>query len=107
MPYRVSADDKMEIVLGETDPIKSVLQNVAIILRTRLASCPMYRGFGLPMNFLDRPATALEPLLFNEVKEAVEEYEPRAEVTNVTVGESEVDPGRVVPIVEVLIHAEQ
>lgn len=67
----------------------------------------MYRGFGLPMEFLDRPAAVVQALLLNEVKTAVEEYEPRAEVTDVLVAESQEDLGKIVPIVEVLIHVQQ
>lgn len=105
--YRVSGEGPLPIVLGETDTVNSVLQNVGLILRTRRGSCPMYRGFGLPMEFLDRPATVVQALLLNEVKTAVEEYEPRAEVTDVLVAESQEDLGKIVPIVEVLIHVQQ
>lgn len=105
--YRVSGEGPLPIVLGETDTVNSVLQNVGLILRTRRGSCPMYREFGLPMEFLDRPATVVQALLLNEVKTAVEEYEPRAEVTDVLVAESQEDLGKIVPIVEVLIHVQQ
>ena len=52
MTYTVKAGTAA-VALNETDTVKSVLQNIAIILRTRRGSCPLYREFGLPMEFLD------------------------------------------------------
>ena len=43
------------------------------------------------------------PMMYSEVKEAVEEYEPRAEVVNVTFAADRNAPGRLIPTVEVNI----
>lgn len=40
-------------------------------------------------------------MFFAEIKEAVEEFEPRAEVLNVTFAEDPLTPGKLIPTVEV------
>jgi len=55
MSYQVKAADLTAIRLGETDAVASVLQNVAIILATRQGTSPLYRQFGLPQKFVDKP----------------------------------------------------
>lgn len=103
MSYKVTAADLNNLRLNETDPVKSVLQNVAIIIATRKGSVPLYREFGLSWAFLDRPIPAAKPMFFAEIKEAVEEFEPRAEVLNVTFAEDPLTPGKLIPTVEVNI----
>ncbi len=70
--------------LGVTATAASVLQNVAVILATRKGSVPLYRSFGLNMDFLDKPAPAARVRMIAEVREAVETWEPRATVRGVT-----------------------
>lgn len=101
MSYKVTASDIGAVQLNETDTVRSVLQNIAIILSTRQGTCPLYRGFGLPQKFVDKPLPVA--MMYSEVKEAVEEYEPRAEVVNVTFAADRNTPGRLIPIVEVNI----
>ena len=103
MGYKVTASDIGAIRLNETDTVRSVLQNIAIILSTRQGTCPLYRGFGLPQKFMDKPLPVAVPMMYAEVKEAVEEYEPRAEVLKVTFETDKAAPGRLIPIVEVNI----
>ncbi len=55
MSYKVTASDIGAVQLNETDTVRSVLQNIAIILSTRQGTCPLYRGFGLPQKFVDKP----------------------------------------------------
>lgn len=101
MSYKVSPGDLGALQLNETDTVASVLQNVAIILATRQGTVPLYRGFGLPQKFVDKPIPVARPMLYAEVKEAVEEYEPRAEVIGITFQEDAAAPGRLIPTVEV------
>lgn len=103
MSYKVSAGDLGPLSLNETDTVKSVLQNVAIILKTRQGTVPLYRGFGLPQKFVDKPIPAAKALLYAEIKEAVETYEPRAEVAGITFEEDPDAPDRLIPTVEVTI----
>jgi hypothetical protein len=103
MSYKVSAADLTNIRLNEQDTVTSVLQNIAVILSTRKGTVPMYRGFGLDQRSVDKPIPVAKPMLYIDVKEAIEEYEPRAEVVNVTFQEDPAIPGRLIPTVEVEI----
>lgn len=105
MTYTVTAG--VALTLNETNVVASVLQNVAIILATRRGSCPMYRDFGISMDFLDRPMPVAKTLAFAEIKEAIEAYEPRATVVNVTFLEDASTPGLLIPTVEVSIENAQ
>lgn len=89
------------LVLNQQDRTKSILQNIAIILRTCQQSVPLYREFGLPMRFLDRPMTAALPTLIVEVREAIQRYEPRVELLTVNVTQDA--SGVLTPEVEVEI----
>jgi phage baseplate assembly protein W len=104
MTYSVTAG--AALTLNEMDPVASVLQNVAIILATRRGSCPMYRDFGISMDFLDRPMPVAKTLAYAEIKEAIETYEPRATVAGVTFSEDANTPGLLIPTVEVNIDAQ-
>ncbi len=103
MSFKVSAADLTNIRLNEQDTVTSVLQNIALILSTRKGTVPMYRGFGLDQRSVDKPTPIAKPMLYVDVKEAIEEYEPRAEVVNVTFQEDPAIPGRLIPTVEVEI----
>lgn len=103
MTYTVTAG--AALTLNETEPVASVLQNVAIILSTRRGSCPMYRDFGISMDFLDRPIPVAKMLAYTEIKEAIETFEPRATVVDVSFEEPAKAPGQLIPIVEVSIDA--
>lgn len=102
MIYKVSAANLKTLQLNDQDPIASVLQNVAVILATPKGSVPMYRDFGLPQDFVDRPATVAKPMICAAVKEAIEAYEPRAQILNVSFSENHAS-GQLIPIVEVEI----
>jgi len=103
MTYKVTEADAAHLTLNERDTVTSVLQNIAVILKTIRGSVPHYRAFGLPGDFIDRPIPAAKPLMHAAVKEAVEMYEPRAEVVGVTFIEDIAIPGRLIPTVEVKI----
>ncbi len=106
MSYFVSTKDLSGITLNETDTVRSVLQNIKIILTTRQLSVPLYRDFGLPMQFMDRPMAAARLLLITEIQDAIAEYEPRATVLNVTLDMDPSVPGKMHATVEVDINDE-
>ena len=103
MSYSVSTTNAA-ISLNESNRVKSVLQNISMILRTRQGTVPMYREFGLPMDFLDKPVPAALPILIIEVKEAIERFEPRAEFVSAKFTYS--DTGELMPEIEVNITDE-
>lgn len=106
MSYRVTTQDIGSITLNETDTVRSVLQNISIILRTRLGTVPLYRQFGTNYDFLDKPLNAASPMIYAEIKEAIEEFEPRAEVLSIRFIIHPDKPGVLIPEVEVMITDE-
>lgn len=106
MSYKVSAADLQHIRLNETDRTAAILQNVAIILATRQSSSPLYRQLGLPQNFVDKPIPVAKTMLYSEIKEAVDEFEPRAEIVGISFAVDPATPGKLIPTVEVDIREE-
>lgn len=100
MSYKVTMDNPGPLRLNETDKTKSVLQNVAIVLKTWEGSVPLYRAFGISREFLHKPIPVAKALLRANIREAVERFEPRVEVVDVTFAEG-VDG--LIPTVEVNI----
>lgn len=107
MRRTVSAMDLKPIRLNESDAVSSVLQNIAVILATPLGSVPLYRDFGLDWTFLDQPTTVAKVLMVAPVREAIERWEPRAAVLDVSFSEDPDRPGVLIPNVEVEINLEQ
>lgn len=103
MRYTVSAAEQTAYRLNETDTARSVLQNIALILSTRKGTVPMYRDFGVDMDFLDLPRPVAEVRMVAEIREAVETWEPRATVKDVRFLDGGGD-GVLVPVVEVEIN---
>lgn len=105
MGYMVSTSGR--IVLNESDPVKAVVQNIRMILLTRQKTVPLYRDFGLPMQFIDKPMAAAKPLMVAEINEAISEFEPRAEVINITFETDDNVPGRLIPTVEIEVNIDE
>ena len=69
---------------GEDAELREIARNVQTILTTPIGTCPLYRDFGIKMTFLDAPLEAAQNLFAVEVVEAVEKWEPRVIVKEVT-----------------------
>ncbi len=80
MTYTVSSANGYSLDLNQSDEVRSILQNVAVLLCTKKGTVPMYREYGLSMEFLDKPLEVAETLAFSEISEALETFEPRAEL---------------------------
>jgi len=106
MSYRVSARDIENLTLNETDRVRAVLQNVAIILMTPQMSIPLFRNFGLPRKFIDKPLPLAKTVLIAEVAEAIQNFEPLAAIKNITFETDGENPGTVIPVVEVDVKNE-
>jgi len=102
MAYVVKAFSLKKIDLAPKTTVEEVLQNVAIIISTPKFSVPLDRGLGLAQRFIDKPIQTAQPILISEVLDAIEDYEPRAEVVNVSAMMGD-RPGALIPIVEVNI----
>ena len=73
--------------LVETNIVKSVLQNINLILTTVKGSDIHRPDFGVPLElFQDKPLTTLDKgKIKAEIVEAIETYEPRAKVLEVDI----------------------
>lgn len=103
MEYTVSATDLANIQLNEEDRVKEILRNVAVILATPKGSVPMYRSFGLDMSFLDKPMNIAKNLAVIPVREAIEEWEPRAIYKDMTLFFDPYNPGKLALTVQIEI----
>ena len=76
--------------------LEEILQNVRTILTTMKGSVPLDRDFGLD-------GSVLRAVLTTNIIEAVEQYEPRVKVTQVSFS-GNADEGVVIPTVRVVIR---
>ncbi|OUP12559.1 GPW/gp25 family protein [Anaeromassilibacillus sp. An200] len=102
MRYQITTDAAAPLRLNETDPVASVLQSLRILLSTRKGSVPLYRDFGISMEFLDCPLPTAQALLTSEVQTAIQQYEPRARLIKVVVQET--SPGNLSLAAEVELN---
>ena len=89
MTYKINSADHYSLKFNQDNELYSILQNIALLLNTRQGTAPMYRDFGLPMKFIDKPLDVAETIAFSEVTEALEQFEPRAELKNLSITKSE------------------
>lgn len=92
-----------DMTLIENELAKSVYQNILLILATRQGTVPMYREFGLPMEFIDKPIEVAKAILTREIYEAVERFEPRAVIKDISFVQDTTKPGKIAAILEVQI----
>lgn len=74
---------------GDDATEREIIRNVHTILTTPVGTCPLYRDFGIDMTALDKPMDVAKNLYAVAAMEAVERYEPRVRVIEVTFGTSE------------------
>ncbi|MFI3254529.1 MAG: GPW/gp25 family protein [Eubacteriales bacterium] len=97
----VTANTVTTINLAPETEIEEILQNIATLLATPKYSVPLDRGFGLTQTFLDKPHSVAKTLIISDILDAIEKYEPRVTVIEITFETSEDDSGVLIPIVEV------
>lgn len=83
MAYKVNSAGNYSLSLQQDSKVFSVLQNIALLLNTKRGTVPMYRDFGLPMEFVDKPIDVAENMAYVEISDALEEFEPRAKLEDV------------------------
>lgn len=83
MAYKVNSAGNYSFSLQQDSKVFSVLQNIALLLNTKRGTVPMYRDFGLPMEFVDKPIDVAENMAYVEISDALEEFEPRAKLEDV------------------------
>lgn len=85
--------------------VEEVLQNVAFILSTPLMSCPLDRAFGWEAG-IDDPIHLRKARYTYQVTDAIQKFEPRVIVENVTFEDSDVLNGKLRPKVRVSVDGE-
>ena len=73
-----------EYGIGDSAQEREIARNVKMIMATPVGSSPLYRDFGVDTSMLDKPLDLARNLYAVTVMEAVEKWEPRARVQNVT-----------------------
>jgi phage baseplate assembly protein W len=95
-----------QINLFPKNLIEEVTQNVQMILRSPKYSVPLDRDFGTSHKQLDTPVNVAQPKLIMEIVDAIEKYEPRAEITKINFKVDEAKSGKLIPVVGVKIKDE-
>lgn len=90
-------------VLPET-VAEEVLQNLYTLLSTVKGAVPLYRDFGINADIIDRPIPVAKSLYINEIYEAINKYESRAEIVSIRFDETAEMEGKIIPILEVNIN---
>ena len=103
MTYTIKSDEKVKINLAPKTLFEEIIQNLTMILSTIKNTTPLERDFGLSARFIDKPTPAAEALLTAEVLDAVEKYEPRAQIVDIFFERDEI-AGKITPRLEVEIY---
>lgn len=105
MIVKTTEEQLCNLDLNPTDEGVEITQNLAALAITPIGGIPLEIEMGLPMNYKDRPMLAASIAFESEFRQAVDDYESRVQVKNVT---AEIDDtgGRIIPIVEVARNAE-
>ena len=81
MKYTVTLNGAVDF--APANETAEILQNVRTILITLIGSVPMSRIFGIDWEHIDSPYPVARALMQSAVIEAIESYEPRAQVDSV------------------------
>ena len=72
------------IEFAPANTLTEILQNVRTILTTPKYSVPLDRDFGIDVTMLDEPMPVAQARLTAEIIAAVQQWEPRVQVTKVS-----------------------
>lgn len=97
---------KEGINLFPKNRLEEILQNVSIIISTAKFSVPLDRDFGTNQEYIDMAVNIAQPKIVIEIADAIERYEPRAEVKEVNFKVDGANEGKIIPTVEVVIKNE-
>ena len=82
MEYKVTVNNAVDFAPHTTTA--EILQNVRTILNTRIGTVPLAREFGISWEHVDMPLPVAKSIMQGAVIDAIEEFEPRARVENVS-----------------------
>lgn len=81
---------------------EEIAQNIRVLLETVKYDVPLARDMGIDADYLHKPQPVAETLLYQSIADAIDTYEPRAELVGIEYAE-DARSGAVMPIVEVEI----
>ena len=91
-----------EIVLFPENVLIEIIQNIKTILTTLQGTVPLDRDFGIDVTVIDKPLTVAKPLIVKDIKEKIEQYEPRAKFVSISWSGNDID-GKLIPSIKVAI----
>lgn len=97
----ITASTDLTINLAPETTEEEIIQNIQTILATPKYTVPLDRGFGLSQEYLDKPHSVAKTMIVTDVFDAIEAYEPRVRVVEITF--SSTDGITLIPTVEVEI----
>ena len=103
MGFFVTVDGNIVNKLAPATLVEEVSQNITTILLTPKGTVPLDRAFGTSWQFIDRNTPAAESLIVADILDAIEEYEPRANILNITFDTNEMT-GQIIPRLEVALN---
>ncbi len=105
MAYMVDTTKESEINIAPTTVYEEVIQNLYFLYSSVEYDIPLDRELGLSGTYIDRMIETAEALVVADIYDKTEEYEPRAEIVNISF-EADYQMGVLKPIVEVEIKDE-
>lgn len=82
------------------ETLQEIIEGIQFLCSTSTGKYPMNREFGIDQNLQDKPLSVVQPLLAIELKEKIERFEPRVEVSDVSF-EYDADTGALTPIISI------
>lgn len=102
--YTITTDHMEDFDLAPASVYHEIYQNVRYILATPKSSMTLDRKFGINAQVVDMPIAKAKAVLSSEIIDAIEFYEPRAIVEEITFTE-DID-GKLMPKVRISINEE-
>ena len=106
MAYTVTPLTKIDF--APQTVVAEVLQNVRCIISTSKGTVPLDRAFGIDFDGIDTPMPQAQMLFRVALIDAIEQYEPRAQVKKIefTQNDLAVSDGQLIPIVTLEINTD-
>lgn len=79
-----------------------IAQNIRVLIGTVKCDIPLARDMGIDAEYLHKPQPVAETLLYQSIADAIDTYEPRAELVGIEYTE-DAESGVIKPVVEVEI----
>lgn len=107
MLYTINLNAPVSFQLRPKTRTEEILQNVRLLCATRKGAVPHYRDFGLSWDWLDKPVPVAQAMLHVELRDALAQYEPRAELGDVSFSGDSSAPENLIVTLELEIAEEE